>query len=90
MAEIRGAIDQLDDKLVGLLAQRAALIENAARVKAKAGLPANIPERVEQVVANVKASALRQGVSTELAEELWRKLISWSIALEETRLAGLR
>ena len=86
MTEVRSAIDALDDQLIGLLAKRVALIENAARIKARIDMPANIPSRVEEVVAKVKQSALRQGVSPELAEDIWRKLISWSIALEETRL----
>ena len=86
MVEVRSAIDALDDQLIGLLAKRVALIENAARIKARIDMPANIPSRVEEVVAKVKQSALRQGVSPELAEDIWRKLISWSIALEETRL----
>ncbi len=86
MLEVRSAIDALDDQLIGMLAKRVALIENAARVKARIDMPANIPSRVEEVVAKVKQSALRQGVSPELAEDIWRKIISWSIALEETRL----
>ncbi len=86
MTEVRSAIDALDDQLIGLLAKRVALIENAARIKARIDMPANIPSRVEEVVAKVRQSALRQGVSPELAEDIWRKLISWSIALEESRL----
>ena len=86
MLEVRSAIDALDDALIGLLAQRVALIENAARIKARIDMPANIPSRVEEVVAKVRHSALRQGFSPELAEDLWRKMISWSIALEESHL----
>ena len=88
MAELRAAIDVLDDELIGMLARRLALIENAARIKQRLGLPANIPARVEEVVAKVKQSALRQGFSPELAEDMWRIMIAWSIELEEKHLSG--
>jgi isochorismate pyruvate lyase len=86
MADIRAAIDRLDADMVALLAQRAAYIDRAAVVKSGAGLPARITPRVEQVVANVRAHAQAQGVAPDLVEGLWRQLIEWSIAREETLL----
>ncbi len=47
------------------------------------GLPARIDERVEDVVAKVRATAMGRGVDPDLAEGLWRRLIDWSIAREE-------
>jgi len=86
MFDIRAEIDRLDGALIALLVERAGYIDRAAVVKAGAGLPARIDARVEQVVANVRAAALAQGLSTDLAETLWRQLIDWSIAREETVL----
>jgi isochorismate pyruvate lyase len=86
MADIRAEIDRLDDALVRMLADRAAYIDRAAAIKETEGLPARISPRVEEVVANVRAHAETQGVSPDLVETLWRQLIDWSIAREETRL----
>ena len=83
MLELRASIDALDSEIVKLLAMRARYIDRAAELKTVNGLPANIPSRVEEVVARVKASALREGFDAELAEQLWRQMISWSIAREE-------
>ena len=86
MTELRAAIDELDRSLVQLLATRAAFIDRAAQLKSVNGLPANIPARVEEVVAKVKATAVLEGFDPILAEQIWRQLISWSIAREERKL----
>nr|WP_300975742.1 chorismate mutase [Yoonia sp.] len=86
IADIRAEIDRIDAGLVRLLAERAAYIDRAAVIKAVAGLPARITPRVEQVVANVRDHAQAHGLSPDLVEMLWRRLIDWSIAREETRL----
>lgn len=86
MADIRDAIDRIDADLVRQLAQRAAYIDRAAQIKEQIDLPARITPRVEQVVDNARAHAVTHGLSPDLVEKLWRWLIEWSIAREETRL----
>jgi isochorismate pyruvate lyase len=88
MQDIRAEIDRLDIALIGLLVERAGYIDRAAQVKATVGLPARIDDRVEQVVANVRATAAAQGLAPDLAETLWRQLIDWSIAREENHLGA--
>jgi isochorismate pyruvate lyase len=90
MVELRAAIDELDGSIVQLLAKRATYIDRAAELKSVNGLPANIPARVEEVVAKVKANATREGFDPELAEQIWRQLIAWSIAREERKLGTSR
>lgn len=86
MADIRSEIDRLDEQLVGLFAARAAYIDRAGELKAMLGLPARITPRVEEVVDNVRRHAVAQGLPPELVEKLWRRLIDWSIAREESVL----
>jgi isochorismate pyruvate lyase len=86
MADIRSEIDRLDEDLVRLFAQRAGYIDRAAVIKAEVDLPARIGSRVEEVVANVRRHADTYGLPPELVEKLWRRLIDWSIAREETVL----
>jgi isochorismate pyruvate lyase len=45
-----------------------------------------VTDRVEEVVRNVRHHAQARGLSPELVEQLWRRLIDWSIAREETHL----
>lgn len=86
MAELRAEIDRVDVALLRLFAERARYIDRAAEIKAVVGLPARIEARVEQVVANVRQHAEVEGVSPDLAEKLWRKMIEWSITREEASL----
>lgn len=83
MAEVRAEIDRLDSALVRLLAERAGYIDRASELKPALGLPARIDDRVEDVVAKVRAQAMAEGLDPTLAEALWRRLIDWSIAREE-------
>lgn len=86
MAQIRAEIDRLDEVLVRLFAERAGYIDRAAQIKAEVDLPARITPRVEEVVANVRRHAAAQGLPPDLVEKLWRRLIDWSIAREESHL----
>jgi len=86
MADIRAQIDRLDEDLVRLFGERAAYIDRAAEIKAAVDLPARIESRVEEVVANVRRHAATYGLPPDLVEKLWRRLIDWSIAREESRL----
>jgi isochorismate pyruvate lyase len=86
MAQIRAEIDRLDEDLVRLFAERAGYIDRAAEIKAQVDLPARIDTRVEEVVGNVRRHAATYGLPPDLVEKLWRRLIDWSIAREESRL----
>ena len=88
MQDIRAEIDRIDVALISLLAERAGYIDRAAQVKTVVGLPARTVDRVEQVVANVRAEADARGLAPDLAEVLWRQLIEWSIAREEIVLGA--
>jgi len=86
MAHIRAEIDRIDEELVRIFAERADYIDRAAQIKAEVDLPARIDDRVEQVVQNVRRHAQTHGLPPDLVEKLWRRLIDWSIAREESRL----
>ncbi len=86
MPSLRDHIDALDEKLISLLAERHALIDRAARIKARDGLPARIDHRVEQVVANVRRHAAASNLDPALVETIWRQLIEAAIAQEDRHL----
>lgn len=89
MSDVRRVIDELDDELVALLAKRQRQIERAAKVKPALGIPARVPDRVDEVLARVLGAARREGLSAEVAMNLWTAVIEWSIQYEE-RLMGDR
>jgi isochorismate pyruvate lyase len=83
MAGVRQSIDDLDDELVALLARRQRQIEAAAGIKRANGIPALVPERVDEVLRNVAAHAEKHNLDGGLAKSLWTAIIEWSIAYEE-------
>ena len=87
LSDLRREIDALDEELVRLLASRLRVVQRVVKVKARDGLPANIPERVEEVVAAARHRARAEGLPPELAELLWREMVSWIIAYEDRHLA---
>ena len=83
MAELRTQIDSLDSELCERFAERMRYIHRAAELKRDAGIPANVPERVDEVVGNARARAEAHGLDPELYGEFWRKLVEAAIAEEE-------
>ncbi|WP_423207326.1 chorismate mutase [Paracoccus yeei] len=87
MHALRARIDELDGRLVALLSERAALIDEAARIKLREGLPARIESRVEEVAANARRLAEEKGLDPDLAESLWRMMMEHFIAQEDRLLS---
>jgi isochorismate pyruvate lyase len=81
MAQLRGAIDALDARLVQLLALRQGYVERAGALKADRATIRD-EARIEEVMEKVMAEARTAGLSLGLAEALWRVLIERSIAHE--------
>jgi isochorismate pyruvate lyase len=86
MPALRSEIDALDLELMALLARRHALIDRAAQIKTRNGWPARIPERVEEVVANVRCHAEQHGLDPDLYDRIWRILVDAAIEQEERHL----
>ncbi|WBU64085.1 chorismate mutase [Paracoccus aerodenitrificans] len=88
MAALRARIDQLDAKLIELLAERSGLIDRAARIKARDGLPARIEARVAEVASLARSRASSAGLDPDLAERIWRMMMEHFIAQEEAFLGS--
>ena len=76
LEEIRTAIDQIDAEIVRLIGQRAACVHEVVRFKSGPE-DAHRPDRVEVVIAAVRAHAEEAGAAPELVEGLYRQMIAW-------------
>nr|WP_298687345.1 chorismate mutase [uncultured Dongia sp.] len=81
MADVRVAIDELDQTIVALLADRLHYIGEAARIKASRDAVRDEP-RVEDVIAKVRAAAVANGMDPDFIEPIYRALVERSIAHE--------
>ena len=81
MTDVRAGVDAVDRELVALIVRRQAYMEAAARIKTDRNAVYDAV-RIEDVVDKVKAEALKQGLSIDIAEPVWREMIKRSIAYE--------
>ncbi|MDB6083654.1 MAG: chorismate mutase / prephenate dehydrogenase [Gammaproteobacteria bacterium] len=81
--DLRTALTELDEQLLGLVARRQALSENVASVKRATGRATRDFGREREVILRGRTTAERLGVSPDLAETLLRQLIQSSLATQE-------
>ena len=78
---MREKIDGLDRQIVGLIAERGAYVLQAARFK-KDSDAVRAPQRVEQVIAKVRALASELGANPNVTEDVYRAMIAAFIEQE--------
>ena len=81
LASVRAAVDALDEEFVALLARRERLVRAAARFTTDAA-SVRAPDRVEQVVARARRTAVASGGSPEVAERVYRAMVAAFVDLE--------
>jgi isochorismate pyruvate lyase len=81
--EVRGQIDELDRQIVELIARRQAWVVEAGRLKTDTAA-VRAPDRVEKVIAKVRALSVDAGASPDVVEATYRAMIDAFIALELT------
>ena len=86
LEEVRDEVDIIDDKIVDLIAQRNALIRQAASFKQSVE-EVKAKDRVDSIIARLRHRALQNGLSANLIEELYTKMIEEMV---ETEIAEFR
>jgi chorismate mutase len=75
LAETRARLDAVDDAIVSLLAERAALVASLARWKASRGLPFRDLPREEAALARIAEVAAAQGLDPAAARAVFATLV---------------
>jgi chorismate mutase/prephenate dehydrogenase len=88
--DLRRRLDEIDNQLIALVAERKAISSEVARVKRSTGRPTRDYEREREVILGVRAIASEQGVSPALAEEMLRLLIRSSLTTQEQASVAAR
>jgi len=81
--QLRNSIDDVDGKLIDLLAKRLALVAEVGEVKSEAGVPIYAPEREAAMLAKRRAEAEVAGVGGDLIEDVLRRLMRESYHREK-------
>ena len=81
LEQAREKIDAIDIALIELIAARQFYVDQAVRFK-KSVQDVQAPERVEQVIARVRAHAETVGINADVVEPLYRAMIQQFIQRE--------
>ena len=85
LEEYRLMIDDVDRRIVALLNERTAVVENIGRVKLEAQLPVYEPKREDQVFANI-TSANHGPLTTQAVRGIFERIIDASRSIQRLRM----
>ncbi|QUM77660.1 bifunctional chorismate mutase/prephenate dehydrogenase [Moritella sp. 24] len=83
LGKLRDKIDDVDQQLVDLLAQRLALVAEVGEIKSEHGLPIYVPEREVAMLEKRREEAESKGVPGALIEDVLRRVMRESYASEK-------
>lgn len=89
MQDVRTGVDDIDRRIIALIARRFAFMDAAARIKGDRQAVRD-ERRKAEVIAKVKAAAAEHGVDPALVGRLYEDLIESSIAYEFDEFDRLR
>lgn len=83
LEELRQAIDRLDEQILPLLNQRAALAIEIGRIKKWDGTPLHVPSREREVIDRL--SSMNRGPMTpDAIARIYREIMATALQLEHT------
>ncbi|HLK67053.1 MAG TPA: chorismate mutase family protein [Bryobacteraceae bacterium] len=85
LADVRSAIDRVDEQMMALLGLRADYVRNAARFKASEAEVA-APDRLASMIETRRKWAEREKLDPDFVERLYRDLVAHFIELEKRHL----
>ena len=81
LEEVRSNIDRIDDAIIKLIAERTEYVRQASSFK-KSEDGVKAPQRVEAVIKKVRDKAALYGADPDMAEALYREMISRFVNME--------
>ena len=87
LEELRKQIDEIDQRLVGLLNERARVVIEVGKLKSKAEKPIYAPDREKEILSKI-VKANKGPLPDRCLAAIWRELMSGSFALEKPLRIG--
>lgn len=88
LAALRTKIDGVDERLVALLAERRALVDEVATWKRAHGQPVYHPAREEDLISRRRSQARGAGLDADLVEDVFRRILRGSRVSQTQTMAG--
>lgn len=92
LAQIRKAIDNVDNDIIQLIAERMLLSLSVGFIKHQEGLAISHPEREQQILHNLasKAAQFNGLVSGDLVSSIYQNILNASVSLQQQLIASLQ
>ncbi len=85
--EARARIDEINERVVELLAERQAIVDALCELKADADRTVRDPEREAELLAHVRSVADEAGLPPTLAETLFEEILAHSVERQRRQRA---
>ena len=85
LAGCRSAIEELDLRIISLLAERVALGQRTAGLKRTAGLPILDPQREAEVIRRAVVAARAKDLPTEAVRQIFWHIVGLSRRVQEEK-----
>ena len=85
--DLRSELERIDAEMVEVLARRFRVVQRVAEVKAVAGIPVVLPDRIAHVQALVAELAEKHGLDPAVAQRIYGHIIDEAIGLENQHIA---
>jgi chorismate mutase len=87
LQDARARIDEINERVVELLAERQAVVDKLCEVKADTGHTVRDPERETELLAHVRSVAEEEGLPPDLAETLFEAILKHSVQRQRRKRA---
>jgi len=87
LQDARARIDEINERVVELLAERQAVVDELCDLKADADQTVRDPEREAELLAHVRSVAEEVGLPPNLAETLFEEIVEHSVQRQRRQRA---
>ena len=87
LQDARARIDEINERVVELLAERQAVVDELCDLKADADQTVRDPEREAELLAHVRSVAEEVGLPPDLAETLFEEILEYSVRRQRRQRA---
>lgn len=87
LQDARARIDEINERVVELLAERQAVVDELCDLKADADQTVRDPEREAELLAHVRSVAEEVGLPPDLAETLFEEILEHSVQRQRRQRA---
>ena len=87
LGDLRKRIDEADEKIVRLIAERLRIAQEIGREKKQQGKPVENLSREQDVMAHIREIAGQEQISTEAIEAIYRRVVNLSKSVEGLKVA---